>query len=212
MTARPRRTTTLVGPDRLILAAATTGLVALASGATALLVLTGTSTVSQRPAPSMPLSTPSPVTSPGVIVLPPDRTSAQPRAHHVAAVPRRAVPAALAFVAPAAPFVPAVVPAPVRVVPAVAPVPPTPAVPVPVIEPPYVPAPDVAWPDDDTDVPIAKPHSDAGQHLARGHAKHAKPGTHAKHAKRGTHEKHEKHVISAKHHRTHGVAVHEQDD
>jgi hypothetical protein len=203
MTARPRRTSTLVGPDRLILAAATTGLVALASGATALLVLTGTSTVSLRPAPSMPLSTPSPVRSPGVIVLPPDQTSAQPRAHHPAAVPPRAVPAALAFVAPAAPAAP-VVPA---VVPAAGRVPPTPAVTVPVVEPPYVPTPDVTWPDDGPDVPgVTKPHADAGQHLARGHAKHAKPGRHGKHAK------HEKYAIPAKHHRTRGVAVHEQDD
>lgn len=203
MTARPRRTTTLVGPDRLVLVAATAGLVALASGATALLVLTGTSSVSVGPAPTAPLSTPSPGRSPGVIVLPPDQARSQPRARHIAVGPISA-PRAVVPPAPAAPttlpFVdlpaaPAIVPAVVRV----------PAVPVPVVEPPYVPAPDPSWVGDNP-----------GRHLALGHAKHNKPAkaVAVKQLKRAEHAagKHAKHVNHRKHSDNGGGTEHEQAD
>ncbi|MCU1590389.1 MAG: hypothetical protein JWP11_1645, partial [Frankiales bacterium] len=74
MTARPRRTTTLVGPNRLVLGVATGGLVALASVGTALLVLTGTSSVGPAAAPVPPLPSSPPLASaPGVVVLPSDQ-------------------------------------------------------------------------------------------------------------------------------------------
>lgn len=99
MPQRPRRTTTLGGPNRLVLGAATAGLVALASAGTALLVLTGTSTVTPGAAPA-PLPSSSPLTrSPGVVVLPPvgERhlvAARKPRAaRHAVAV----APVALAF-------------------------------------------------------------------------------------------------------------------
>src|SRR3954469_1206297 len=70
---RPRRTTTLVGPNRIVLAAATAGLVALASAGTALLVLTGTSSTAPSAAPAPPLPSATPHTrAPGVVVLPSD--------------------------------------------------------------------------------------------------------------------------------------------
>lgn len=73
MTARPRRTTTLAGPNRIVLGSATAGLVALASAGTALLVLTGTSAVAPTAAPAPPLpSTAPPARAPGVVVLPTD--------------------------------------------------------------------------------------------------------------------------------------------
>lgn len=71
MTARPQRTTTLAGPNRVIVGVATAGLVALASAGTALLVLTGTSAVAPSAAPVPPLPSTAPLTrAPGVVVLP----------------------------------------------------------------------------------------------------------------------------------------------
>jgi colicin import membrane protein len=84
MTTRPRRTTTLVGPNRIVVGAAMAGLVALASAGTALLVLTGTSAVSPVAAPAPPLPSSTPLSrAPGVIVLPthgPGATRPAPRA------------------------------------------------------------------------------------------------------------------------------------
>src|SRR4051794_20174422 len=108
MTTRPRRTTTLVGPNRMVLAAATTGLVALASAGTALLVLTGTSSSTPVAAPA-PLPTSAPLTrAPGVVVLPSDDArrltgDGTPRPVHrgpvfrVPTVPVVVVPPVLAF-------------------------------------------------------------------------------------------------------------------
>src|SRR4051812_3823214 len=162
MTGRPGRTTTLVGPNRVVLGAAPAGLVALASAGTALLVLTGTSSVAPAAAPAPPLPSSTPHTrAPGVVVLPSDEagrlTGGTGGAVHgpdrgpVFRVPDVA-PVALAFTD---------VPAP-QVVPAVSP-------PLPAVH--RSPTPEV------TEVP-ARP----GRHLAKGHAKH---GTHAKlHGKR----------------------------
>src|SRR4051812_49720099 len=73
MTGRPGRTPPLVGPTRVVLGAATAGLVALASAGTALLVLTGTSSVAPGAAPAPPLPSSTPHTrAPGVVVLPSD--------------------------------------------------------------------------------------------------------------------------------------------
>jgi hypothetical protein len=127
MTALVRRTTTLVGPNRLTLTAATAVLVALASAGTALLVLTGTSSVGPTVAIAPPLPTTAPLAkSPGVVVVPTPSASVH-RHPVVALLPARtvtapaatAVPVALAFAAtkpaatvpavPAAPKVPPVV-------------------------------------------------------------------------------------------------------
>ena len=72
MTGRgPRPTTTLVGPNRFVLALATGGLVALASAGTALLVVQGTSAVDPMIALTPPApSAPSVARAPGVVVLP----------------------------------------------------------------------------------------------------------------------------------------------
>jgi hypothetical protein len=79
MTARSRTTTTLAGPNRLVLAAATGGLVLLASGGTALLVLTGTSTVSPGPTVVPPLPGAQPLAhAPGVVVLPSTQPAPRP--------------------------------------------------------------------------------------------------------------------------------------
>ena len=77
MTARPRSaTTTLAGPNRLVLLAATTSLVALASVGTALLVVTGTSTHGTTVDAVPPLPTSSPLDrAPGVVVLPPGQAA-----------------------------------------------------------------------------------------------------------------------------------------
>jgi hypothetical protein len=105
MTTRPRRTTTLVGPNRIVVGAAMAGLVALASAGTALLVLTGTSAVSPVAAPAPPLPSSTPLSrAPGVIVLPthgPGATRPAPRAEerpapHVTTAPD-VPPPALAF-------------------------------------------------------------------------------------------------------------------
>jgi hypothetical protein len=112
MSSRPRlATTTLAGPSRLVLAAATGGLVALASAGTALLVLTGTSSVTPSQSIVPPLPARGPLAhAPGVVVVPsPAATGASP--HRGRQVPRRLVtaavpvgpvaPQALAFVADA---------------------------------------------------------------------------------------------------------------
>jgi hypothetical protein len=124
MTSRARRTTTLVGPNRLALAAATGGLVALASAGTALLVLTGTSAVGPTVAVAPPLPTTEPLAKvPGVVVVPSPASSVPgSRPHRAARSQHRvptpaALPAALAFaIAP-----PAVDPAVAVRVPAVQP-------------------------------------------------------------------------------------------
>jgi hypothetical protein len=181
MTPRPRRTTTLAGPNRIVLGAATAGLVALASAGTALLVLTGTSSVAPTAAPAPPLPSSTPLThAPGVVVLPSDDAGlltggGRPRAAHHAPVLRGpafrvpaatdVVPAALAFTDVPAPVAPPVA------VPAPAPLPALQRAPVP------APAEDVR----------------PGRHLAKGHAKRAEHDSeqadneagkhHAKHAK-----------------------------
>jgi hypothetical protein len=210
MTARPRRTTTLVGPNRIVLGAATAGLVALASAGTALLVLTGTSSVAPVAAPAPPLPSSSPLTrAPGVVILPSDEagrlTGGTGREAH-------ARKPALVFRAPA------VAAAPVALaftdVPAVAP-PAVPARPRPVAAPPAPPAAPAAperpalrrepAEDDDNAGPAA---SRPGRHLAKGHAKHhAKKARHhggdGEHAgwegkRESTHAQH--HVKHAQHH------------
>src|SRR4051812_23903634 len=158
MTGRPGRTTTLVGPNRVVLGAAPAGLVALASAGTALLVLTGTSSVSPGAAPAPPLPSATPHTrAPGVVVLPSDEAgrlaggpARGPERGPVFRVPD-VTPVALAFTDD---------PAPPAVLPAVTP-------PVPAVD--RSPTPEVDWAPD-------RP----GRHLAKGHAKH---GTHTKHVK-----------------------------
>jgi hypothetical protein len=108
MTSRPRRTTTLSGPNRLVLGAATAGLVALASAGTALLVVTGTSAVAPIAAPAPPLPSSTPLTrAPGVVVLPSDdagravartpRPTGTARSTPAPAAPADVAPVALPF-------------------------------------------------------------------------------------------------------------------
>ncbi|MDX6198930.1 MAG: hypothetical protein QOJ79_2081 [Actinomycetota bacterium] len=168
MTSRPRRTTTLVGPNRLVVGAATAGLVALASAGTALLVLTGTSSVTPLAAPAPPLPSATPLNhAPGVVVLPPgqiDRSTG-----HAARAARTGDRSVAVVVAPSPPplalaFTDAPPPqlvAPVAQAPVLASVAPS-----------------------DVDPTAALP----GRHLAKGHAKHAAVGPSAKH-----HTKHAKH-------------------
>ena len=127
MTSRPRRTTTLSGPNRIVVGAATAGLVALASAGTALVVLTGTSSVAPLAAPAPPLPTSTPLTrAPGVVVLPAtpaDRLAGQVdraarQSEHGLPLPlavptAAALPLALAFTADV-PDVPSVVDRPTR--------------------------------------------------------------------------------------------------
>jgi hypothetical protein len=135
MTARPRRTTTLVGPNRLVLAAATGGLVALASVGTAVLVLTGTSAVTPVATAVPPLPHAEPLAkAPGVVVLPASPVArgagARPgtsRSRIFLPTPAATPPLALSFVdqppAPALePGVPAAVQPPFDVEPVVPPV------------------------------------------------------------------------------------------
>lgn len=71
MSTRTVRTTTLAGPNRLAIAVATGSLVALASGGTAVLVLSGTSSVAPQTALVPPLPSSQPLAgAPGVVVLP----------------------------------------------------------------------------------------------------------------------------------------------
>jgi hypothetical protein len=193
MTTRPRRTTTLVGPNRLVLGAATGGLVALASAGTALLVLTGTSSVAPIAAPAPPLpSTAPPSHAPGVVVLPPDeagrlagttthqarRGSSRPAVASVrlpARLPTLSVrPIALPFTTVPVPPVAAPVPAP--------PVPPV-APPLPALV--RRPAPTDDATDDENEnenetVAATKAEKGHGKH-PKGHARHASEdtGTHA---------------------------------
>jgi hypothetical protein len=155
-----------------VLGAATAGLVALASAGTALLVLTGTSSVAPTAAPAPPLPTSTPLThAPGVVVLPSDDAGrltggGAPRAvrrgpvFRVPAAPQ-VVPAVLAFTDEPAPVTPVVAVPPPAPVPALQRAPePGPVVP-------------------------TRP----GRHLAKGHAKHQDQAAkhagkhHAKHAK-----------------------------
>src|SRR4051812_23506702 len=159
MTGRPGRTPPLVGPTRVVLGAATAGLVALASAGTALLVLTGTSSVAPGAAPAPPLPSSTPHTrAPGVVVLPSDEAgrltggtggaAERPPRGPAFRVPVT-TPVVLAFTD---------VPAPPVVTPPVAAPPVTP--PPPALH--RAPAPVV------TEVPDRP-----GRHLAKGHAKHA---------------------------------------
>lgn len=100
MTGRgPRSTTTLVGPNRVVLALATGGLVALASAGTALLVVQGTPTVDPMIALAPPATVaPSAVPAPGVVVLPSGQAAllggARPPHRQVPVAPRARVLAA----------------------------------------------------------------------------------------------------------------------
>jgi hypothetical protein len=158
MATRSRRTLTLVGPNRLVVGAATAGLVALASAGTALLVLTGTSSVAPFAEWAPPLPSSSPVTrAPGVVVLPSDQTPGARAGERDVRPPKpRSTPAAV-YVAPQALAFTDDLPR------AAAPRPAHPALrrdPAP---------PGAAVPD--------RP----GRHLAKGHAKHPKPAkTHGK--------------------------------
>ncbi|MDT7573273.1 MAG: hypothetical protein QOE05_3447 [Actinomycetota bacterium] len=186
MTARPRRTTTLVGPNRIVLGAATAGLVALASAGTALLVLTGTSSVAPVAAPAPPLPTSTPLTrAPGVVVLPSDDAGRLTGSHapqparrgpvfRTPAAPQ-VVPAVLAFTDEPPPAVPPVAVPPVAVPPVAVPVQPVPVLPA------LQRAPVTG------EVEPAHP----GRQLAKGHAK-----AHAKGHAKG-------HAKAAKHHRKH---------
>jgi hypothetical protein len=172
MTTRPRRTTTLVGPNRIVVGAATAGLVALASAGTALLVLTGTSAVAPTAAPAPPLPSSTPLTrAPGVVVLPADGKPARGTTHRTQPAPAGRVvelrpasaavepPAALAFTDVPEPVLPRVVPTP---------------------QPPAL----HRAPPPEVDAGADRP----GRHLAKGHAKQAAP-KHAKHAKHAKHPK-----------------------
>jgi hypothetical protein len=140
----------------MVVGAATAGLVALASAGTALLVLTGTSSVDPVAAPAPPLPSSTPLTrSPGVVVLPSDDAGrltgagAPPSAHRSpvfrAPTATDVVPTVLAFTDVPAPAV--VVPPPARPLPALhrGPVP----------------------------VPVDAAPERPGRHLAKGDAKHA---------------------------------------
>lgn len=186
MTARPRGTTTLVGPNRIVLAAATGGLVALASAGTALLVLTGTSAVAPLAAPAPPLpSFAPPAHAPGVVVVPsaaaqPGSGPAQPRRTTVSPVRRQPapitqlLPVAVPFTAPAVDVpVPVAAPAPVVPEPAATRVLPT------------LRRVGAAWPGDDDDRAAATHKAAHAKHVTKAnHAKQAKHGKHGKHAKR----------------------------
>lgn len=91
MAARPPHAlarTTLATPRRFVLAGATGGLITLASAATALLVLTGTSAVAPTTVAVPPLPAPGPVAGdPGVVVLP-TPVGARPGASRVAPAPQ----------------------------------------------------------------------------------------------------------------------------
>lgn len=189
MTARARRTTTLVGPNRLALGAATGGLVALASAGTALLVLTGTSAVTPHvmSAPPLPMTAPL-AHAPGVVVVPspvvhaPKPADVRPPVRVFA--PARPAPAqlppALAFaLVEAAPVAP--------VLPVVMAVPPVPPVPPPAVDPALRRAPEVLWGGDE--------RQGYGRHLARGHRPHVHKPAHG-HAKNHHRAKphHHKHV------------------
>ncbi|MDT7539633.1 MAG: hypothetical protein QOI82_3218 [Actinomycetota bacterium] len=159
MTTRPRRTTTLAGPNRIVLGAATAGLVALASAGTALLVLTGTSSVSPTAEPAPPLPTSTPLThAPGVVVLPSDDAG-----RLTGGAARRAVRRGPVFRVPPAPqAVPAVLAFTTDEPPPVTPV---------LAVPPPAPPPALKRAPEPAAAPVvpARP----GRHLANGHAKHA---------------------------------------